>query len=303
MSPDIDVLILSDCNEMECVGYGDSVASYASPPAGTYYIVVDGYMGAMGTFDLAIGCQEPVQMPECPEGTLFGQTPIAPEDPNANGYTSSGTYISADNYFVSEDICDIHWWGFAVGCPDPTPFQIDFYADAGGYPAATASYTYNVVATPVGTGLIYFCAYELYYYSVELLDPCVPMHEGWISIYQPECTWYWSTAYGEAPLGWQSSVYPPDWVNAVQIPTDLAFCLTPTSEVPCNAPDVSITYNSGIAALTLAGGDGDSFNIYKSSEPYTGFVLLDTIPNDVGDDVWVDGEVGRYFYQVTSNCQ
>ncbi len=56
MSVDLDVFILSSCSESACVGSGDNSASYASAPAGTYYIVVDGYSGASGAYTLNVTC-------------------------------------------------------------------------------------------------------------------------------------------------------------------------------------------------------------------------------------------------------
>jgi len=55
-SNDLDVFILSSCSENACVAGGDNSASYANAPAGTYYIVVDGYQGASGTFTLNVTC-------------------------------------------------------------------------------------------------------------------------------------------------------------------------------------------------------------------------------------------------------
>jgi len=56
MTVDLDVFIVSSCSENACVASGDNAASYASAPAGTYYIVVDGYNGASGTFSLNVTC-------------------------------------------------------------------------------------------------------------------------------------------------------------------------------------------------------------------------------------------------------
>jgi len=56
LSVDLDVFILSDCDENACGAYGDSVATYNDAPAGTYYIVVDGYFGSEGSYTLDITC-------------------------------------------------------------------------------------------------------------------------------------------------------------------------------------------------------------------------------------------------------
>jgi len=52
---DLDVFILSAPYPEACVAYGDWVASY-SANAGTFYIIVDGYMGSAGNYRLDIRC-------------------------------------------------------------------------------------------------------------------------------------------------------------------------------------------------------------------------------------------------------
>lgn len=51
-STNLDVFILSDCDPKSCRAFGANTATYASAPAGTYYLVVDGSGGAQGTYDL-----------------------------------------------------------------------------------------------------------------------------------------------------------------------------------------------------------------------------------------------------------
>jgi len=54
-SADLDVFILSAPYPEACVAYGDWVASYSANP-GTYYILVDGYLGSAGNYRLDIRC-------------------------------------------------------------------------------------------------------------------------------------------------------------------------------------------------------------------------------------------------------
>lgn len=54
-SPDVDVFVLSEPFPNSCVAYGNTVAAVSAGP-GTYYIVVDGYMGAAGEYWLEIEC-------------------------------------------------------------------------------------------------------------------------------------------------------------------------------------------------------------------------------------------------------
>ena len=52
LSNDLDVFILDSCDPNACLAYGDSTATYSNAPAGTYYIVVDGYAGNSGAYEL-----------------------------------------------------------------------------------------------------------------------------------------------------------------------------------------------------------------------------------------------------------
>ncbi|MCF8298474.1 MAG: C10 family peptidase [Saprospiraceae bacterium] len=51
---DLDVFILSSCNNNACVAFGDNTASLTNATSGTYYIVVDGYGGASGSYTLTV---------------------------------------------------------------------------------------------------------------------------------------------------------------------------------------------------------------------------------------------------------
>lgn len=54
---DLDIHILDDCDTNACVARDHNSATYPDAPAGTYYIVVDGFQGAQGTFDLTVTCE------------------------------------------------------------------------------------------------------------------------------------------------------------------------------------------------------------------------------------------------------
>ncbi len=53
---DLDVFILSDCTKDSCLpgAYGDNAVTYSNAPPGTYYIVVDGFLGAAGSYTLTV---------------------------------------------------------------------------------------------------------------------------------------------------------------------------------------------------------------------------------------------------------
>ncbi len=53
-SADLDVYLLSACDPNACRSYGNKEASDDAAPPGTYYVVVEGYRGAAGSFSLQI---------------------------------------------------------------------------------------------------------------------------------------------------------------------------------------------------------------------------------------------------------
>jgi hypothetical protein len=60
-SVELDILVLMDdglgCNPASCIAYGLTSVTFEADPAMTYYVVVDGYNGAEGYYDLSVTCQ------------------------------------------------------------------------------------------------------------------------------------------------------------------------------------------------------------------------------------------------------
>jgi TRAP-type uncharacterized transport system substrate-binding protein len=80
---DLDVFILTDCSlESSCVAADDVIATATSQPAGTYYIVVDGFEEAVGTYTLNV-----TSTAACSSGGGNCNTP-----PPASGTIAAGTY-------------------------------------------------------------------------------------------------------------------------------------------------------------------------------------------------------------------
>ena len=52
LSADLNVFILSEPDPNSCISYGDYTTEYLNAPAGTYYIVADGFDGASGSYTL-----------------------------------------------------------------------------------------------------------------------------------------------------------------------------------------------------------------------------------------------------------
>ena len=53
---DVDVMLLRNCNPLDCVAGGDVGISVIGLTGGTYYIVVDGFNGDVATYDLEVTC-------------------------------------------------------------------------------------------------------------------------------------------------------------------------------------------------------------------------------------------------------
>lgn len=53
---DLDVFILDACSENSCIAHGDNTATSYYLNAGEYFIVVDGYNGASGSYTLSFSC-------------------------------------------------------------------------------------------------------------------------------------------------------------------------------------------------------------------------------------------------------
>jgi hypothetical protein len=54
---DLDVFIVGSCDENDCIAYGDTYATSPCIEPGTFYVVVDGYNGAEGYFELEVECE------------------------------------------------------------------------------------------------------------------------------------------------------------------------------------------------------------------------------------------------------
>ncbi|MGB4980105.1 MAG: hypothetical protein WBR35_25475, partial [Anaerolineae bacterium] len=73
--PDLDIFLLSGALPSMCQAYGDRFLSHTANSAGLYYLVVDGYQGAIGSFELNVAC------PARPT-----PTPVATPTPGVRGF-------------------------------------------------------------------------------------------------------------------------------------------------------------------------------------------------------------------------
>ena len=238
-------LLLEDCDDDGCPGgtYRSLISGLALSAATDYYIVIDGYGGDEGAYDLTISeADAPPPPPECPANTLFGQPVHLPDDSWTAGVsdlrTGSGysQLIRYENFSgVTSEICDIHWWGLSLSYPwtacdeDPMSFEIIFYNNVAGANLPDVDNpvcTYNVTLARQETGLLY-AGYPLYYWGTTL-SPCCAITNGWVSIQgtsvgSPDCWFLWmSSGVGDAA----SLLYDVDTGTWTTEDFDLSICLT-----------------------------------------------------------------------------
>ncbi|MDD3875086.1 MAG: T9SS type A sorting domain-containing protein [Bacteroidales bacterium] len=101
-SNDLDVFIVNSCSESACVASGDLTASYPNAPAGTYYIVVDGYNGVSGTYTLNVTCSGGTTPSGCDTITNVGSS----EQLTYYGFQSQWGYTSGHNGYTMTKYAD-----------------------------------------------------------------------------------------------------------------------------------------------------------------------------------------------------
>jgi hypothetical protein len=251
------------CGQFECVaGSGNdctlpaphntaSVATFCSEPGIEYYILVEGFMGDMGNFQLDLSegapCQPPPPTPVCDNNSIFGQSPTGPGGMwnflNSDANATPVPFIVQDNFSgVTEDICQIRFWGldvyFNLGFSEcnesPMEFEIKFYEDNGGAPGPVTD-TYRVTVDGVPTDAIYQ-GFELKEYDATL-SPCCAVSNGWISIQAVsvggdvgDCWFMWANAFEGDGLAYQ---------NDGMLVEDLAFCFAPAGGCPYLVGDIN----------------------------------------------------------------
>jgi hypothetical protein len=76
LSSDLDLLLLTGPSPASCIAYGDNAISARGLAAGVYYLVVDGFDGASGPYQLNVWC--PLAVTATPTPTI---TPTATPRP------------------------------------------------------------------------------------------------------------------------------------------------------------------------------------------------------------------------------
>ncbi|MCB2155603.1 hypothetical protein KQI84_12015 [bacterium] len=143
---------------------------------------------------------------DCGASSMLGQPSDAAAFALSSDFQGKTAYDDFDS--LPAPICEVRWWGLFVDTigsftsadiPADYSFDIAFYADDSGLPAATPSFgPYTVVPTIVDTGeQVNVLGGDMAVYRLDAQVPCVDMASGWISIkmnawtYQPHPIYLW----------------------------------------------------------------------------------------------------------------
>ncbi|MDA2937717.1 pre-peptidase C-terminal domain-containing protein [Acidobacteria bacterium AH-259-A15] len=142
LSADLDVFILSSCSSSSCLAFGNSSAS-ANVGTGTYYIVVDGYQGAVGTYTLTV---------DVTGGGGSGPDLVVTELTTSSSSGTPGGKIFISSLKVKNQ-----------GDTDAGPFQVGFYYSTDS--TISTSDTFSGWRCDVNSGLVaggtYSCSGEI----------------------------------------------------------------------------------------------------------------------------------------------
>ncbi len=110
LTGDLDVFILDSCDANDCLSAGDFVASFTDALAGqTYYIVVDGFDGSGGAYDIIVDCPNSCQNDVVLDGIYTGnEVHQASLTINSAGIITSGAVIdihAGDNIQLNAGFC------------------------------------------------------------------------------------------------------------------------------------------------------------------------------------------------------
>ncbi len=226
--------------ESTSCGDGNWTLNWTTLSAGTYYwpLLTDSAYGyCEGPYCVTFtGGPPPCCPPVCPSGTMYGQGPYSAGDPwgaYTSAVTTQFTYRCFDNFSVTDQIGDIHWWGLSLffnpyygwQLCDPTgmTFDVGFYADNGSGQPGTEACAYHGLAPTIQDAGPFSWA-ELYYISVNSLQPCCALLDGWVSVQSqlnaPDCAFLWLNSPSGDFSSWQDQ-----GGSLVQLGTNLAFCL------------------------------------------------------------------------------
>ena len=76
LATDLDLFVLTDSSPASCIAFGDNSVSLPDLAAGTYYLVVDGFNGAAGPYQLNVWCPLNTAPSATPTATATGTPPV-----------------------------------------------------------------------------------------------------------------------------------------------------------------------------------------------------------------------------------
>ncbi len=129
-SAPLGFLVLTDCSEYSCIGWGYTSTTLTDQPAGTYYVVVDGILGNSGAYTLTVNCEgssatntptrTPTQTPTIPPTDTPSSTPTwTPTTEQSPTITFTPTAIPTETP-IPQTNCGGYddWQDYACGLTD-----------------------------------------------------------------------------------------------------------------------------------------------------------------------------------------
>jgi hypothetical protein len=193
---------------------------------------------------------------------LFEQPPDAPGDFGAVLSDAGAGLLCLDDFWdVTNDIRDIHWYGFSmdreaeVSCNvTGIQFEIIFYRDSSGSPGAPVA-TFSNVTPAVTVYADFGFGRTGYHFEVADLGTPVSLTKGWVSIqstYSPNgCFFNWLTSSTGNNNGRQ---LPPDGMEGENLAFALSAAPTPPPPPPSPAGVPTVNHWGIVAMITLFAG-------------------------------------------------
>ena len=250
------------CNDDGCGDDGYKSALYGVGLTGgtTYYIVIDGYGDAEGTYSLEIQAGELVVGTECPPDTIWSQavTPTGGDWVAGTADAEPG-YLRAEDFSgVGDEVTGIAFFGLSLSYPwaecdleNPMPFEIIFYVDFAGLPGtAVRTYTPDI---PGELTTESYGGYPLYRWMTDF-SPTMPLPEGWVSIQgqvsSPDDCWFLWMSSGDDEAGSSQFDTGSGWTEDLM---DLSLCFRGENPVGACCDDTQALCIEDTPMLACAG--------------------------------------------------
>ena len=156
-SVDLDVFVLDDqgipCNSQSCMAAGSLRADFETTPGAEYWVVVDGYQGDAGAYDIFVDCSPIPDAENCDDGVdNDGDGDVDCDDSDCSLAEGCASYCDTDNaptISCGETVSGDNTW-------DPTESTPGLTNQVDGYPCHIGNYgapevAYEWLATVSGT--------------------------------------------------------------------------------------------------------------------------------------------------------